>query len=172
GTPLGMFFDEFKRLSGTLDDLFAYEVGVVEDFCFPCIEQPCENFKNGSLDIYELRQCYDEYERIFAIDVSLIDDRLVKLIDITLEQWLDLKFRDHKKVDKEIVEGVVATWLIQSYRKQFDEYIEIKRRLEVNGINIDVECDPTNVEFPKWLALKFNNHLTKDWYTMNALWLY
>nr|GFB44847.1 SGNH hydrolase-type esterase domain-containing protein [Tanacetum cinerariifolium] len=45
-------------------------------------------------------------------------------------------------------------------------------RLKVNGINTDVEYDPTNVEFPKWLALKFNNHMTKDWYTMNALWLY
>ncbi|GKB46718.1 hypothetical protein Tco_0897471 [Tanacetum coccineum] len=59
---------------------------------------------------------------MFAEVVILIDDRLVKLIDITLEQWLDLKFRDHKKIDKEIIEGVVATWLIRSYRKQFEEY--------------------------------------------------
>nr|GEV71460.1 MAK10-like protein [Tanacetum cinerariifolium] len=58
------------------------------------------------------------------------DDELVKLINITFEQWLDLKFIDHKKVDKEIMERVVATWLIQSYRKQFKEYMKIKRRLE------------------------------------------
>nr|GEX46508.1 hypothetical protein [Tanacetum cinerariifolium] len=61
-----------------------------------------------------------------------------------------LKFVDHKKVDKEIIEGVVGTWLIQSYRKQFEEYMEIKRRLEVNGIDTDMECDPTNVEFAIW----------------------
>ncbi|GKE63097.1 hypothetical protein Tco_1513464, partial [Tanacetum coccineum] len=56
--------------------------------------------------------------------------------------------------------------------KQFEEYIKIKSRLEVHGINTDVECNPTNVEFPKWLASKFNNHKTMDWYTKNTLWLY
>ncbi|GJT25293.1 hypothetical protein Tco_0895230 [Tanacetum coccineum] len=84
----------------------------------------------------------------------------------------NLKFGNHKKVDKEIKEVVVATWLIRSYKKQFKEYMEIKRRLEVDGVNTDVEFDPTNVEFIKWLAFKFNNHKTMDWYTKNALWLY
>ncbi|GJS39080.1 hypothetical protein Tco_0564123 [Tanacetum coccineum] len=55
---------------------------------------------------------------------------LVRLIDITVKLWLDLKFGDHKKVDKEIMEEVVSTWLVRSYRKQFEEYIGIKRRLE------------------------------------------
>ncbi|GKC27684.1 hypothetical protein Tco_1034978 [Tanacetum coccineum] len=117
-TPLGTIFDEFRLLSSMEEDLFAYELGVLEDFYFPTVIQ--------------------------------FDDRLVKLIDITLEQWLNLKFGDHKKVDKEIIEKVVSTWLVRSYRKQFTEYMEIKRRLEVNGINTNVECDPTNVEFPKW----------------------
>ncbi|GKA62539.1 hypothetical protein Tco_0762058 [Tanacetum coccineum] len=83
-----------------------------------------------------------------------------------------LKFRDHKKVDKEIMEVVVATWLIQSYKERFEEYMEIKRRLEVNGINTDMECDLTNVDFVNWLASKFSNHMTMDWYIKNALWLY
>ncbi|GJR07996.1 hypothetical protein Tco_0790648 [Tanacetum coccineum] len=87
-----------------VDDLFAYKVGVVEDFYFSCVKQPCDDLENGDLDVYEPRRCYDEYERMFAEAVILIDNRLVKLIDITLEQWLDLKFRDHKKVDKEIME--------------------------------------------------------------------
>ncbi|GJZ22251.1 hypothetical protein Tco_0559290 [Tanacetum coccineum] len=59
---------------------------------------------------------------------------MVRLIGITLEQWLDIKFGNHKKVDKEIKEGVVATWLIRSYRKQFKEYMEIKRLLENNEV--------------------------------------
>nr|GEV41767.1 SGNH hydrolase-type esterase domain-containing protein [Tanacetum cinerariifolium] len=155
-----------------VDDLFAYELGVLEDFYVPCIEQPCDNLKNGYLDVYEPRQCYDEYDRIFSKVVILIDNRLVKLIDITLEQWLDLKFGDHKKVDNEIVEEVVSTWLIQSYKKLFEEYMEIKRQLKVRGINIDVECDPTNEYFAKLLASKFDNHMTMDWYTKNAIWLY
>ncbi|GJS49258.1 hypothetical protein Tco_0599379 [Tanacetum coccineum] len=171
-TPLGMIFDVFRRLSSMEDDLFAYELGILEDFYFPCVEQPCDNFKNGDLDVYKPRQCYDEYERMFAEDVILIDDRLVKLIDISLEQWLDLKFGDHEKVDKEIMEEVVSTWLVRSYRKQFKEYMEIKRRFKVNRFNTDVECDPTNIEFPKWLTSKFNNHKMMDWYTKNALWLY
>ncbi|GJV64766.1 hypothetical protein Tco_1475594 [Tanacetum coccineum] len=79
-----------------------------------------------------------KYERMFAEVVILMDDRLVKLIDITLEQWLDLKFRDHKKVDKEIIEGVVATWLIRSYRKQFEEYMEIKMRLKMEDDDDDI----------------------------------
>nr|GEW43075.1 zf-BED domain-containing protein [Tanacetum cinerariifolium] len=50
--------------------------------------------------------------------------------------------------------------------------MEIKRRLEVDGVNTDVEFDPTNVEFAKWLASTFNNHKPMDQYAKNALWLY
>ncbi|GJT43359.1 hypothetical protein Tco_0952074 [Tanacetum coccineum] len=89
-----------------------------------------------------------------------------------IEQWLDLKFDDHKKVDKEVMEEVVSTWLIRSYKKQFEEYMEIKRKLEVYGLYTDVECDPTNIDFAEWLSSKFSNHGTMDWYTKNALWLY
>nr|GEU87064.1 putative reverse transcriptase domain-containing protein [Tanacetum cinerariifolium] len=53
-TPLGMIFDEFSRLSSMEDDLFAYEVGVLEDSCFSCVEQPYDALENGDLDIYEL----------------------------------------------------------------------------------------------------------------------
>ncbi|GKA62171.1 hypothetical protein Tco_0761690 [Tanacetum coccineum] len=147
---------------------------------------PTNNIPSFSHDIKQVEQVankddeyYDdwdiglkEYEKMFAEAVIVIDDRLVKLIDITLEQWLDLKFGDHKNVDKEIMEEVVNTWLIRCYRKQFEECMEIKRRLKVNEIITDVECDPTNVEFSKWLASKFNNHKTMDRYIKNALWLY
>ncbi|GJX85763.1 hypothetical protein Tco_0336537 [Tanacetum coccineum] len=145
-----ILYQAYGRKAHLLEDKQIPSVGVFdEEFYFSCVEQPYDNFKNGDLDIYEPRQCYDEYERMFVEAVILTDDRLVKLIDITLKQWLDLKFGDHKNVDKEIMKGVVATWLIRSYRKQFEEYMEIKRRLEVNGINIDVECDSTNIEFAK-----------------------
>ncbi|GKB04872.1 hypothetical protein Tco_0833067 [Tanacetum coccineum] len=67
-----------------------------------------------------------EYERMFIEAVILINRKLIRLIDITLEQWLDLKFGDHRKVDKEVMESVVSTWLIRSYKKQFEEYMKIK----------------------------------------------
>ncbi|GJV23244.1 hypothetical protein Tco_1375939 [Tanacetum coccineum] len=132
-----------SRLSSMKDDLFTYEVGVLEPSYFPGVKQPYDDLENGNLDIYEPRQCYDENERMFAEAVILINNKLVRLIDITLEQW-----------------------------KQFEEYMEIKRRLEVDGVNTDVEFDPPNVEFAKWLTSKFNNHNTMDRYTKNALWLY
>ncbi|GJV43987.1 hypothetical protein Tco_1428523 [Tanacetum coccineum] len=86
------------------DDLFTCELGIVKDFYFPCIEQPHDNLTNDDLDVYEPRVCYDENEQIYAEAVILINKRLVRLIDITVEQWLDLKFGDHKKVDREIME--------------------------------------------------------------------
>nr|GEY84771.1 hypothetical protein [Tanacetum cinerariifolium] len=85
-----------------------------------------DDLENGNLDTYEPRQFYDEYERMFAKAVILNDDRLVKLINITLEQWLDHKFG----VNKEIIEVVVGTWLMRSYGKEFKKYMEIKWRLE------------------------------------------
>ncbi|GKF35271.1 hypothetical protein Tco_0108471 [Tanacetum coccineum] len=81
-THLGMIFDEFSQLSIMKDDLFAYKFRVLEDSYSPCVEQPYDDLDNGYLDIYELRQRYDEYERMFAQVVILIDNRLVKLIDI------------------------------------------------------------------------------------------
>ncbi|GJS94434.1 hypothetical protein Tco_0801402 [Tanacetum coccineum] len=61
-------------------------------------------------------------------------------------RWLHLKFDDHRKVGKEIMEEVVSTWLIRSYKKQLNEYMEIKN--------------------------DWSNHNTVTWYTKNALWLY
>ncbi|GKC16034.1 hypothetical protein Tco_1012816 [Tanacetum coccineum] len=154
------------------DNLFTYELGAVKDSYFPCIEQPHDNLKNGDLDVYEPLVCYHENEQIYAEAVILINKILVRRIDITMEPWLDLKFRDHNKVDKEVMEEVVSTWLVRIYRKQFEEYMEIKRRLEVYGLYTDVECDPSNVDFAECLASKFSNHMMMDWYTKNALWIY
>nr|GEW98781.1 ATP-dependent DNA helicase PIF1 [Tanacetum cinerariifolium] len=162
------------------DDLFAYELRVLEDSFFPYDEQTYDDLKNGNIDICEPQQCYDEYKKIFAEVVILIENRLVKLIDITLKQWLDLKYRDYRKVDKEIMEAIVATWLIQSYRKQFEEYIKIKRQFEVNGLNIDVECDPTNFKYKECTMtllekrigtdiFDFETHLCKEFKEFNHL---
>ncbi|GJW08182.1 hypothetical protein Tco_1570605 [Tanacetum coccineum] len=138
-TPLDMIFDEFCQLSSMEDDLLTYDVEVLKPSYMSCVEQPY------NLDIYNSRQCYDEYERMFVEAVILIDNRLVKPIAITLENI---------------------------YMKQFKEYMEIKRRLEVNGHNTDVECDPTNVELKNWIEtyiFDFETPLCKEFKEFNHL---
>ncbi|GKB31862.1 hypothetical protein Tco_0871263 [Tanacetum coccineum] len=41
-----------------------------------------------------------------------------------------------------------------------------------HGSDVDMEYDPSNVEFTEWLGSKFYNHKTMDQYTKNALWIY
>ncbi|GJY69792.1 hypothetical protein Tco_0472774 [Tanacetum coccineum] len=41
-----------------------------------------------------------------------------------------------------------------------------------HGLDVDIEYDPSNVEFTEWLASKFYNHMTMDQYTKKALWIY
>ncbi|GJZ54120.1 zinc knuckle CX2CX4HX4C containing protein [Tanacetum coccineum] len=130
------------------------------------------DFDNGNLDVYERKLCYDECENMYAEAVIFINTRLVRLIDVTVEQWLDLKYGDHTMVSNEVEESVIVTWLIQSYKKQFDEYMEIKKQKEVYGLDTGMKYDPSNVDFDEWLALKFSNYMIMDWYTKNAFWIY
>ncbi|GJS96709.1 hypothetical protein Tco_0803677 [Tanacetum coccineum] len=61
---------------------------------------------------------------------------------------------------------------IYAEAKQFNEYIEIKKQWMTHGIDADMEYDPSDVDFVEWIASKFSNHSTMDWYTKNALWMY
>nr|GEV96383.1 hypothetical protein [Tanacetum cinerariifolium] len=98
---------------------------------------------DGDLDVYEPRVCYDENDRIYAEAVIFVNKRFVRLIDVTVEQWLDLTYGNHKK----------KQWVTR-------------------GIDAHMEYDPNDVEFVEWLVLKFYNHKTMDRYTKNALWIY
>ncbi|GKA50133.1 VIER F-box protein 2 [Tanacetum coccineum] len=84
----------------------------------------------------------------------------------------DLDVYEPRKVDVKFKEGVISKWLVQGYKKQFDEYMEIKKQWVTHGIKADMEYDPSDVEFVEWLASKFYNHMTMDRYTKNALWIY
>nr|GEV13501.1 zf-BED domain-containing protein [Tanacetum cinerariifolium] len=61
---------------------------------------------------------------------------------VTIEQWLDLMYGDHRIVDKKIKEEVISKWLIQSYKKQFNEYMHIKKQWMTYEIDADMEHDP------------------------------
>ncbi|GJT61173.1 hypothetical protein Tco_1004706 [Tanacetum coccineum] len=171
-TPLGIIFNEFNQLSGMDDDLFTYEVKILGLFYYPCVEKQMDDLDNGNLDVYERKLCYDECERMYAEAVIFINKKLVRLIDVIVEQWLDLKYSDHTMVSNEVKESVIATWLIQSYKKQFNEHMKIKKQKEVYGLDAGMEYDPSNVNFGEWLASKFSNYMMMDWYTKNALWIY
>nr|GEU58946.1 C2 calcium/lipid-binding domain, CaLB [Tanacetum cinerariifolium] len=148
--PLGMIFNEFNR----------------------SVEQNMDDLDNGNLDVYERRLCYDECEKIYGEAVIFINKRFVRLIEIIVEQWLDLKYSDHAMVSNEVKESVFATWLIQSYKKQFEEYMEIEKQKKVYGLDVGIEYDPSGVYFSEWLALNFSNHKMMDRYTKNVLWDY
>ncbi|GJZ14737.1 hypothetical protein Tco_0550414 [Tanacetum coccineum] len=50
--------------------------------------------------------------------------------------------------------------------------LEIKKQRDTYAREVDMEYNPSNLVFAKWLASKFYNHLEMDWYTKNALWVY
>ncbi|GJR99944.1 hypothetical protein Tco_0316453 [Tanacetum coccineum] len=168
-TQLGMIFNEFNRFSGINNDLFTYEIKVPKPT--QCVKQT-SNPTHNDLGEYEWKISYEECEKIYAEAVILINKTMVRLIDVNVEQWLDLKYGNHKTMDNNIKKRVIGTWLIRSYKLQFDKYLEIKREREIYAEEVDMKYNPSNLEFPEWLASKFYNHLEMDWYTNNALWNY
>nr|GEU51938.1 hypothetical protein [Tanacetum cinerariifolium] len=87
--PREMIINEFNQLSSIENDLFTYELGVIEEFYFP----------------------YVELKLVF-----FINKRLVMLIDVTMEQLLDLKYDDHTMASNEIKESVIATWKLYRFK--------------------------------------------------------
>nr|GEX56200.1 hypothetical protein [Tanacetum cinerariifolium] len=150
------------------DNLFTYELGIVDDFYYPFIEQQHDSLINDDLDVYEPRVCYDGDEKIYAEAMILINKRLVRLIDITVEQWLDLKFVDHKKVDKEIKEEVNTLWLywtrgddeeVLTDEELFDlEEEKVSEEKEIVEI-FRIEMDIFDFETPLCKEFKEFNHL-------------
>nr|GEU63558.1 C2 calcium/lipid-binding domain, CaLB [Tanacetum cinerariifolium] len=50
--------------------------------------------------------------------------------------------------------------------------MEIKRKRHTYAKELDLDYNPSNMEFTEWLATKFYNHEKMDWYTKNGLWVY
>nr|GEW84811.1 hypothetical protein [Tanacetum cinerariifolium] len=129
-TPLGTIFNEFNQLSGMDEDMFTYEVKIPVLSYSLSVGQQIDDLDNGNLDVYERKLCYDECEKMYAKAVLFINKRLLRLSDVNVEQWLDLKYGNHTMVSNEVKESVIATWLIRSYKKQFKEYMEVKKQKE------------------------------------------
>ncbi|GKA27982.1 hypothetical protein Tco_0714150, partial [Tanacetum coccineum] len=169
-TQLGMIFNEFNRLSGINNDLFTYEIEVPKPTS--CDEQQTSNPTHNDIGEYKWKMSYEECEKIYAEAVIFINKRLVRLIDVIMEQWPDLKYGNHETMNKDVKKGVIDTWLIRSYKLQLEKYLEIKKQRDTYAREVDTEYNPSNLVFAEWLASKFYNHLEMDWYTKNALWVY
>ncbi|GKC28690.1 hypothetical protein Tco_1035984 [Tanacetum coccineum] len=111
-TLLGTILDEFNRLSRIDDDLFTYNVEIPEVPSIPCDKKEGDHSDGGDLDIYEPRVYYDENDGIYVEALIFVNKRLVRLMDVIVEQWLDLMYGDHKKGDIKIKEGVISKWLV------------------------------------------------------------
>nr|GEV49305.1 hypothetical protein [Tanacetum cinerariifolium] len=139
-----MIASEAFELLKISDDLFTYDTP---------FGMPHDSLTNDDLDVYEPRVCYDENEQIYVEAVILINKILVRLIDITVDQWLDLKFGDHKKVDREIMEEVYALWLY--WTRGDDEVVLTDEELEYEKVSEEKEI----VEiFSTWMAFGGNTH--------------
>ncbi|GKC81647.1 hypothetical protein Tco_1137364 [Tanacetum coccineum] len=97
---------------------------------------------------------------------------LVRLIDVTVEQWLDPKYENHETMDKKFKNDVIGTWLIRSYKQQFNDYVEIRRKNDMFEHDTDMKYDLFDVDVVEWIASEFSNHSMMDLYTKNALWMY
>ncbi|GJZ31986.1 hypothetical protein Tco_0577033 [Tanacetum coccineum] len=104
------------------DDLFTYEVKILELSYSLSVDQQMGDFDNGNLNVYERKWCYDACEKY-------------------------LKYGDHTMVSNENKESVIATWLIWSYKKQFDEYMEINKQKELAAWKHWILC-PRSTQSP------------------------
>ncbi|GKB24963.1 hypothetical protein Tco_0864364 [Tanacetum coccineum] len=92
------------------DDFLTYEVEIPGISSIPFDLNEEDESDDGILDIYGPQTCYDENDGIHAEEVIFVNKRLVRLIDVTVEQWLDLMYGDHKKVYIKVKEEVVSKW--------------------------------------------------------------
>ncbi|PWA35831.1 hypothetical protein CTI12_AA604670 [Artemisia annua] len=140
---------------------------------------------NQSCDVQPMQPSYMPYseqywgldkrnlddERIYAESEVLFHKKLIRLMDISLEEWLELKYGDPEFAPMNEVKRIVTSWLTRSFKEQFNEFMEIKKKM-IGSTSFDVNFDPNDADYSDWLASKFNNHKTMDRATKNVLWVY
>ncbi|GKB95265.1 reverse transcriptase domain-containing protein [Tanacetum coccineum] len=149
-TPFGPTFDEFNRLSRMDDDLFTYEVRIPGLSCPPLL--------NHSVSIWKILIMKFLNETC----VMMRREKLcLKRMGI-MRLWTKINqdgVIGHMVDSKVISNNSMITWKLREKNDVFEH-------------DTDMEYDPSDVEFVEWMASKFSNHSTMDWYTKNALWMY
>ncbi|PWA75720.1 hypothetical protein CTI12_AA239740 [Artemisia annua] len=124
---------------------------------------------NQSCDVQPMQPSYMPYseqywgldkgnlddERIYAESEILFHKKLIRLIDISLEEWLELKYGDPKFAPTDEVKRIVTSWLTRSFKEQFNEFMEIRRKM-IGNTSFDINYDPNDVDFLDWLASRQN----------------
>ena len=118
-----------------------------------------------------LNENYQDNDMNYALAELLFHGRLVRLIDLSLNDWLELKYGSPEFAPVNEVKQIMTSWLTRSFKKQFNEFMEIKRNT-IGKTCFDTNHDPNDVDFIEWLASKFNNHKSMDRATKDALWVY
>nr|GEX45361.1 SGNH hydrolase-type esterase domain-containing protein [Tanacetum cinerariifolium] len=146
-----------KLIKGEFENLGSLEINDDSFTCNKQLDTLCDEFNRLSID-----------NNLFAYDIK-----------VPKPSQCDKKANNPRHDDLEgyerkenIKKEVISTWLIKSDKLQFKEFLEIRRQRDTYARDVDMEYDPSNLVFAKWLALKFFNHLDIDWYTKNALWIY
>ncbi|PWA57211.1 hypothetical protein CTI12_AA411170 [Artemisia annua] len=85
-------------------------------------------------------------ERIYAESEILFHKKLVRLMDISLEEWLELQYGDPEFAPIDEVKRIVTSWLTRSFKEQFNEFMEIRRKM-IGNTSPDINYDPNNVDF-------------------------
>ncbi|PWA87985.1 hypothetical protein CTI12_AA079360 [Artemisia annua] len=130
---------------------------------------------NQSCDVQLMQPSYMPYfEQYWGLDKSNLDDernyaeskilfhkKLIRLMDISLEEWLELKYGNPKFAPINEVKRIVTSWLTRSFKEQFNEFMEIRRKM-IGNTSFDINYDSNDVDFTDWLATKFHNHKTMD----------
>ncbi|GKA45372.1 hypothetical protein Tco_0738168 [Tanacetum coccineum] len=101
---------------------------------------------DGSSKNYKIfSKMLDDFDRQDVLDLHrLVQERVsTSEVEECFEEssQKDLKYGDHTIVSNEIIESVIATWLIRSYKEQFEDYMEIKKQKETRGNDEDVITD-------------------------------
>ncbi|PWA38816.1 hypothetical protein CTI12_AA577900 [Artemisia annua] len=88
-------------------------------------------------------------ERIYAESEVLFHKKLIRLMDISLEEWLELKYGDPEFAPMNEVKRIVTSWLTRSFKEQFNEFMEIKKKM-IGSTSFDVNFDPNDADFSDW----------------------
>ncbi|GJY86062.1 hypothetical protein Tco_0500088 [Tanacetum coccineum] len=108
----------------------------------------------------------EEFEKLESLKIS--DDSFT--CNTSLEFFYK-EFNRMSRMDDDLFTYEVEIPGLASIPCDLNKEDDSKQQM-THGSNVDMEYDPSNVEFTEWLASKFYNDTTMDQYTKNALWIY
>nr|GEW23395.1 hypothetical protein [Tanacetum cinerariifolium] len=127
---------------------------------------PPEHYARSHFSVTMIKVIKGEFEKL---DSLMIND--VSLTCNTSLEIFNEEFNRMSRMDNDLFTYEVEIFRITNIpcdsNKEDDSEQQISHKADD-----DMEYDPSDVEFTKWLALKIFNYKMMDHYTKNALWIY